>query len=232
MTPTNNLRIAITALEARQGGDEVVLTILTESIREGQIQHSGSVKLTVASKMLFELGNIGAGSLPYALKPEQYDQLEYSAELWQAVKKGLDLLSYIDNTRASLITKLRERQFNKDIASDAADYIADMGYIDERRILARAVEQLAGKLYGRSRIRQELAKKGISREILREELPELLDAIDFGVSLRRLLTRKCDFSRLDDAKYRESLYATMYRLGYTPSETRAVIKELQEEYDE
>ena len=183
--------------------------------------------------MLFELGNIGAGSLPYPLTTEQFDTLSYQAELWEAVKKGLDLLAFGDNTKASMITKLKSRGYDKYTASDAADYLAEHGYIDERRMMERAVEQLAnGKLYGPSRIKSELYKKGISRDILDDELTELLESVDFEENLLRLVRKKCDMARLDDPKYRESVYAAFYRYGYSPSATRTAIKRIQEENDE
>ena len=56
------MKISITALEGRRGGDEAALTIkLTngEQVEERE--------LVVASRMLFEIGYIGGGVLPYEL---------------------------------------------------------------------------------------------------------------------------------------------------------------------
>ena len=220
------LSISIVKLESRRLGEEAELTVFI-SAGEGREEQR---KLLVASKMLFEIGNIGYGSIPYTLSREQYDTLEYDAKLWEAVKKGLDLLSYGDNTKLALVRKLRERSFDKYISEDAAEYICELGYIDERRILEREVERLARvKLYGRSRIKTELYKKGISRDILSEYLADMLDEIDFEENLIKLVKKKCDFLRLDDRKYRESFYSAMYRLGYSPSETRTAIKTIIEE---
>lgn len=212
--------IAIIKLEPRRMGEEVVLTV-----RISMGGHEQTEKLTVSAKMLFEIGNIGVDVLPYELSREDYDTLEYDASIWEAVKKGIDLLAYGDNTKSMLVTKLRQRGFDKYIAEDAAEYIVGLGFIDERRILENLVERLANvKLYGRSRIKNELYKKGISREILTEYLTDMLDEIDFEENLCKLINKKCDISRLDDAKYRESFFAAMYRLGYNPSETKKAIK--------
>ena len=139
-----SLKITIVALEARRGGDEAEITVKITA--DGGREETK--KLAVGAKMLFEVGNIGVGSLPYELSREQFDTLEYDAELWKAVKKGIDLLAYSDNTKLALVKKLRERSFDKYIAEDAAEYLAEVGYINESRILERAVEQLANvKLY-------------------------------------------------------------------------------------
>ncbi len=213
-------------------GEEAELTVRIASERAESVR-ADIRKLLVASKMLFEVGNIGVNSLPYLLTAEQFDTLEYSAKLWEAVKKGISLLGYGDNTKIALTEKLRQRGFEKYLSEDAAEYIASLGYINESRILARSVEQLANvKLYGPTRIKNELRKKGISTEILRDELPALLENIDFAANLMRLLSKKCDMERICDPKYRESVYASLYRFGYAPSETKAAIKRLQEnEYE-
>lgn len=222
------LNIFITGLEPRMNGDEVIVEVKLSS-GENEEQR----KLKVASKMLFEIGNIGMGSLPYEISMEDFDTLQYDEKLWEAVKKSIDLLSYGDNTKSALTMKLRKRGFDRYIAEDAAEYAATLGYIDESGMLARAVSQLANvKLYGKSRIKNELFKKGISREILTEELDGLFEEIDFFGNLCRLIRKKCDFDCLSDRKYRESLYAAMYRYGYSPSDTMAAIKTIQEENEE
>ncbi len=222
--------ITIIKLEPRKMGEEVELTVKLAPIGAESDTHTDIRKLCVASKMMFEIGNIGVGSLPYKLSEEQFDSLEYNSKLWEVVRKGLDLLSYGDNTKSALITKLKQRGYDKFLAEDAVEYIAGLGYIDESRIMARLVDQLANvKLYGTSRIKNEIRKKGISEEIIREELQELLKTVDFRENIMRLLKRKCDFSRLSEQKYRESIYAAFYRLGYSPQETKSAIKTIQEE---
>ena len=219
------MRIAVTALEERLGGDEVLVTV---GISNGE--NSEERKLSVASNMLFEIGRIGPGALPYELSEEQFDLLEYDSRLWTAVKKALDLLSYGDCSKRRLCEKLVQRGFARELAEDAADYAERLGYIDEKSQLSRAVDSLAAKGYGRSRIKQELVKKGISREVISDELEILLDEIDFDESLTRLLEKKADLSRLDSSsdglKYRESLISAMFRYGYSPSDVKRKLREM------
>ncbi len=222
------LSIVITALDARRGGDEAVLTVEINAAG-----HKDERKLTLASKMLFEIGNIGMGSLPYELSPEQFDKLEYDAELWAAVKKGLDILSYGDNTKSALTFKLRQRGFGEFISEDAAEYLAGLGYINEVKILERLIDSLANvKLYGPSRVKNEVYKKGISRDVLSEHLEEFLEGVDFEKNLLKLVRKKIDFGAVSDRAYREKFYAAMYRLGYSVSQTRDAIKSIREENEE
>lgn len=218
------MNISIISLKPKGGGDEVELCV---SLSNGSnVEHRS---FTVAARMLFELGNIGAGVLPYALTEEQFDTLEYDERLWEAVKRGLGLLSYADSSARRLAEKLRARGFDAEISAAAAEYLSSLGYIDEASQLEREVRRLADKGYGRARIRQELFRKGISGDILSERLDALLDEIDFDGLLAIQLRKKLDLTRLSDARYREALTASMYRLGYPPSTTHRVLRLIVEE---
>lgn len=222
------MKIAIIALEGRRGGDEAALTI---RITNGEMVEER--ELVVASRMLFEVGNIAGGALPYELSCEQFDVLEYDAKLWEAVKKAYDLLAYGDNSKKRLAEKLRQRGFDREIAEEAAEYAEKLGIVDEKRQLAHIVSQLTAKCYGRSRIKQELMKKGISREIIDDELDELLEEVDFDELLMKLLRKKVDVSLIgpgpEGRKYREKVISAMFRYGYSPDTVRRALRELAEE---
>ena len=219
------LSTQIISCESRRSGSERFLTL---KITNGE--HFEKRGLAVGAKMLAESGIVDTENLPFTVTREQFDELEYMSGLWEAVKKGLDILSFADNTRAMLIKKLRERSFDKYIAEDAAEYLCRYGYINEADMLERLVDRLANvKLYGKSRIKTEIFKKGISREVIDENLESLFDEVDFGENLKKLLLKKCDIDSMSDRKYCESVYAAMYRLGYGVSETRDAIKIIQEE---
>ncbi len=216
------LVIEITSLIPKRMGEEVEL-----EIRMGDSSHSEKQKLTVASKMLFEIGNIGVNSLPYAIDREQYETLEYSAKLWECIKKGLDLLSYASSSKSALKAKLCKRGFDKYIAEDAAEYIANAGYINESAMLEKTVRRLADvNLYGKQRIKAELFKKGISKDVISENLEIVFEEIDFEANLHKLIEKKCDFDRLDDIKYKNSFIASIVRYGYSVSDTVRAIREL------
>lgn len=222
------LSIKITALEMRRGGAEAYITVRIENGT-----NSEEKKLALWAKLLRKVANVSEENLPFALTRDQLDALEYGAEVWRAVKKGLDILSFADCTRLAMVKKLRERGFDKYTAEDAADLLVINGYINEKKLLELLVDKLANtKLYGPSRIRAELYKKGFSRNALDEYLDLFMAEVEFEENLKRLLIKKCDFSRLDEQKYRESVYAAMYRYGYSVSDTRAAIKFIREEHEE
>lgn len=222
------LSIRIIEIEPRMGGAELVLTVSMQNA-----VYCEEKKLAVAKNMLYRMAHIGEGDLPYDLTGEQYCDLEYFEELWKAVKKGIHLLDFADATRLTIIKKLKDRGFDKHIAENAADYLVKYGYIDEKKYAEHLIDTLANtKLYGPSRIRAELYRKGISREIIDKHLDELLSQIDFEENLLKLVRKKCDIDAISDRACREKFYAAMYRLGYSVSQTRDAIKSIKEENEE
>lgn len=219
------MQIEIIDIRERMGGDEALLKI---KLGNGELFEER--ELAVAAKMLFELGNIAGGALPYKLNEEQFDLLEYDSRLWEAVKKAADLIAYGDNSKRRLCEKLRQRGYDRDIAEDAAEYVERAGLINESRQLEHSVTQLAARGYGPARIRQELIKKGISREVISEELEERLNEIDFEENLSRMIERKIDAAKLKDGiegrKYFEKSVAMLIRYGYSASDIRKGLREL------
>ena len=217
--------IQLIKIKSRGSGEEAELTV---QISSGE--HSEIRSFTVSAKMLSDLGMNLLPALPCPLSMRQVDILEYDSRLWEAIRKGLDLLAYGDNTRRALADKLRARGFTPDIAEDAAQWLADTGVINEREQCMRLIKSLSGvKGYGPARIRQELLHKGIARDILDECMEELWDEIDFDAILHRHVEKSFDFSRMNDRKYKESFLSSLHRKGFSPSDTLAVIREMRED---
>ena len=221
------MKIAITDIKERRGGDEAVLTITISNGDNAEYR-----ELIVAARMLFEVGNIAGGVIPYGLTSDQFDILEYDAKLWEAVKKAIDLLAFGDNSKKRLSEKLRQRGFDREISEDAAEYVEKLGLVDEKRQIRHLVSQLVSKGFGKSRVKQELIRKGISREVIEEELDELLDEVDFDENLEKLLRKKVNFSLMtndaDGRKYREKVVSAMFRYGYSPADVREKLREMME----
>ncbi len=219
------MQIEIIGIKERRGGDEALLEI---RIGDGELEEKR--ELAVAAKMLFELGNIAGGELPYALSEAQFDLLEYYEKLWEAVKKAADLISYGDNSKKRLSEKLRQRGFDRDISAEAAEYVERAGLINESRQLEHSVEQLAARGYGPTRIKQELIKKGISREVISEELEEKLCEIDFDEILSKVISKKVSEDKLgsdpEGRKYFDKMTAMLVRYGFSASNVRRRLREL------
>lgn len=101
--------------------------------------------------------------------------------------------------------------YSEEDISDAVEYVKGFGYVNDRRLAENAVQRLAEKCCGRSKIFRYLSSKGISEEII-DGLD--LSEIDFVYYCKRLLDRYA--GKPDDKIMRALLNA-----GYTYGEIAA-----------
>ena len=142
----------------------------------------------------------------------------------QAKERALALLDRRDYSRKMLIDKLCEKAISTADAEEVADWLCSLGVVDDGRYAAMVVRHYAAKGYGERRIREELSRRGIARELWDEalaEMPEQDEAID------RLLRNKLkgDFS----PESRKKAAAAAQRRGYGWDDIRAAMERLQSE---
>lgn len=127
-----------------------------------------------------------------------------------------------------LADRLKEKGESPENAEDAAQWLLDMRLLDDAQYAAMCVRHYAAKGYGPGKIRNELYRRGIARELwdeALEELPEQDDRID------ALLRRKLKSDTPDRAELRKAA-DYLYRRGFGRDEIHAALarySELSEE---
>ena len=127
-----------------------------------------------------------------------------------------------------LTDRLKEKGESPENAEDAAQWLLDMRLLDDAQYAAMCVRHYAAKGYGPGKIRNELYRRGIARElwdVALEELPEQDDRID------ALLRRKLKSDTPDRAELRKAA-DYLYRRGFGRDEIHAALarySELSEE---
>jgi regulatory protein len=99
---------------------------------------------------------------------------EANKELTKARNTAYRYLTYRPRSRAEIIQKLHDKEFNEAIIEAVLADLARLGYVNDRQFAnqwARSRIRLRG--FGRRRIEQELKHKGIDREIIREVFAEV-----------------------------------------------------------
>lgn len=164
---------------------------------------------------------------------EEYLELESTVNIRRAYNCAVSLLSRRDHSEKELLRKLKEKGFQQG-AESAIERLKKSGYIDDERFCRMYVNELRRlKGYGKRRIEQELYLKGISRDIIGEALEE----ISFDKSILSDIIRRKYLSKMTDEKSKKRAVNALMRLGYSYSEIRDAINELDEEitcevYDE
>ena len=146
----------------------------------------------------------------------------------EARQQALKILERRDVSRKMLLDKLTEKGISNTDAEEVADWLCGLGVVNDERYAGLVVRHYAAKGYGAGRIRSELYRRGIPRELwddALQELPEQDDQID--TLLRRRL--RSDTPDLDELR-RASDY--LYRRGFGRDEIRAAIARYQDNFEE
>lgn len=180
-------------------------------------------------KTVWEESPYGVGS---SLSCAECEALCELSQRRRAENKAVFLLSKRDLSRRQLEEKLcREKgQYCKDkreCAAKAAARMQELGYVNDERYAYRVAEQLARvKLYPSRRIAEELAKRGIDRELARTAAASLeLDETELALAF----LKKKRYTVPKDSCEAQRIAAAMARYGYGPEAVRRALKSLGEE---
>ena len=102
-------------------------------------------------------------------------------------KKALSLLERRDYGSEELCAKLVEKGAEPDEARAAVRYMVRVGFIDDERYAAMVVRHYAAKGYGVGRVREELRRRKLDRELwdaALAELPEPDETVDALLSAK------------------------------------------------
>ena len=100
--------------------------------------------------------------------PAQYEQLKSETQYQKAREKAFSLLSYKSFTRKQLGERLA-RDFSEDCVEDVLDRLEELGLINDADYALRCARDLFSiKHYAPTRVRQELAARGIDRNDIEE----------------------------------------------------------------
>lgn len=145
-----------------------------------------------------------------------------------AREKALELISRRSMSRKELMDKLISKGESEDVAQYCARWLEENGFIDEHRYAQQIARHYAAKGYGAGRVRAELNRRGLSRELWDEAfeaMPEGDDKLDKFIA-----------SRLKDPEDRDEVRKVsnaLYRRGYSWEEIRSALARhsaMQEEY--
>lgn len=131
-------------------------------------------------------------------------------------------------SKRELTRRLVRKGADAEDAGAAADWLEDIGAVNDREYAALLVRHYAGKGYGRARIREEMRRRGVDRELWDEALEELPDQTE---TLDRLIQKKCR-GDLSDRREVRRVSESLMRRGFSWSEVKAALRrytELQED---
>ena len=151
------------------------------------------------------------------------------SQLRRARSKALYLLEYRDYSARDMTVRLK-KDFDELSAQTAVDYLMEIGAIDDFRYAENMIRHLLQqKHYGKRRIMQELAAKGIDRDTAEDALASF--DMDESAAIMELLEKKFSLDLADDKGIRRPV-AALQRYGYHSSDIWEALREYRDAEEE
>ena len=109
------------------------------------------------------------------LSGEEADRLLDSVRRGELKKRAIELLMRKPQSRKELGRKLLEWEASEEEAEAVCDRMEELGYLNEREYAGRIVRHFAAKGFGERKLRDELYRRGIPRELWDEALEQIED---------------------------------------------------------
>jgi regulatory protein len=147
--------------------------------------------------------------------------------LVRAKNAAYRLLTYRPRSRAELIQKLRDREFDDTVIEVVVSDLARLGYVNDRQFAEQwASSRVRLRAFGRRRIELELKRKGVDREIIGEALAAVFGAEpEFGTAMNAAEKKLSTLRSADRETRRRRLAGFLERKGYSFEIIRRVINE-------
>ena len=161
------------------------------------------------------------------LDEEELKELYRASRSALARNRAMELLSRRPMSEKELIDKLIRKGEDEETAADCARWLRENGFLNDESYAAAVARHYAAKGYGPGRVRAELSRRGVDRELwddTLEAMPENTDKLDRFIS-----------SRLTDPEDRDQVRkvsAALYRRGYSWEEIRSALGRFHAETEE
>ena len=158
------------------------------------------------------------------LDGETWEALRASARTSSAKAQAASIIGSRALSRRELEKRLVRKGNDQVDAQAAADWLEDIGAVDDAAYAAAVVRDYGRRGYGPAKVRQELQRRGVPRELWEEALEELPDSGDI---LDALIRRRCR-GDLADPRELKRVSDSLLRRGFTWSQVKAALSRYAE----
>ena len=157
---------------------------------------------------------------------DAYNELVSACTLALAKARALRIINARPMSREELRKRLVEKGETPENAEACAEWLCQMGLINDAEYAGSVVRHYAAKGYGASRIKQELRRHGVSRELWDEAMEQMPEQDEY---LARFLR-----SRLSDPGDRaqvKKVSDALFRRGYSWDQIKHALNEFDTQGD-
>ncbi|MBF0521828.1 MAG: regulatory protein RecX [Candidatus Omnitrophica bacterium] len=135
------------------------------------------------------------------------------------------LLKIRNRSEKEIRDKLMKKDFSADVIEQTVQYLKTAGFIDDRLFTKGWISSRLNKPFGKRRIEHELKQKGVTDEILKEELGKALETFDENEAAAQLALKRTAHSKtVEKEKLKQRIFNYLLRRGFSISATQKAIK--------
>lgn len=154
------------------------------------------------------------------LSGEAYNELVCASTLSLAKARALRIINARPMSREEMRKRLVEKGETSENAEECADWLCEMGLINDEQYAGSVVRHYAAKGYGQTRIKQELRRHGVPREMWDAALEQMPEQDEYLA--RFLRTRLSDPT---DRAQIKKVSDALFRRGYSWEQIRSALNE-------
>ena len=158
------------------------------------------------------------------LDEEILEALRASARTSSAKAQAASIIGSRALSRRELEKRLVRKGNDEADAQAAADWLEDIGAVDDAAYAAAVARDYGRRGYGPAKVRQELQRRGVPRELWEAALAELPDS---GGILDDLIRKRCR-GDLSDPREIKRVSDGLMRRGFSWSQVRAALSRYAE----
>ncbi len=154
------------------------------------------------------------------LSGEAYSELVCASALSLAKARALRIINTRPMSREEMRRRLVEKGEAPENAEACADWLCEMGLINDEQYAGSVVRHYAAKGYGQVRIKQELRRHGVPREMWGPALEQMPEQDEYLARfLRTRLTDPTDRAQV------KKVSDALFRRGYSWEQIRSALNE-------
>ncbi|MDE7262707.1 MAG: recombination regulator RecX [Oscillospiraceae bacterium] len=153
------------------------------------------------------------------LDGETLAALQASAKTSSAKAAAANIIGSRALSKKELTRRLVRKGSGEADAQAAADWLEELGAVNDAGYAASLVRHYGGKGYGPARVREELRRRGVERELWDEAMEEMPEA---GEILDQLIQKRCR-GDLSDPRERKRTCDALMRRGFSWGEVKAAM---------
>lgn len=139
---------------------------------------------------------------------------------------ALKVIGFKDRTEKEIREKLTQKGYDEIIIEDETEFLKSYGFINDLRYTERFTHDAINiKKWGKARIKTELLRKGIEREIIENTIEDIFSELDDDRIFTEMQKRfkNSDFSNM---KERTRIFNFYLRRGFSPDEIKGAMNRM------